>query len=115
MQPHFDTERIMANSALLISAGNETTTSAVSSTLYLLLANPSAILLASEEVRGAFKEIPDITIASVETLIYLRACVTEAMRLHPPFRGPTPRQISEGGAEICGRYVPENSVISICQ
>lgn len=114
MLPHFDINGINKNASIIIAAGIETTNALVSSTLYFLLTNPSTLSLALQEIRSSFHEINHISIEQTEKLVYLKACMTEALRVFPPVTGPLPRQVPIGGAIVCGKYVPENMTVAIC-
>jgi len=107
------TEDIKKNSTMLTLAGSDSTVSVLSAALYFLLTNPDTLLLAQKEVRSHFDEAKDITIDGSEPLVYIQACIAEATRLFPPFWGAAPRKVSEGGAVICGKYVPAKSTVSI--
>lgn len=43
------------------------------------------------------------------------ACLREALRRYPPVAGPLPRVVPKGGANIAGRFVPENTVVAVAQ
>lgn len=101
--------------ALFLIAGTETTTSAMSATLYFLLTHPDKLNSVYDETRNCFTRLEEATIESTENQIYMKACILEAMRLYPPLPGPFPRLVPAGGAMICGNYVPENTVVSILQ
>jgi cytochrome P450 len=97
----------------LILAGTETTATALSGTIYYLLANPRALRRAVHEVREAFQNATDINMESTEALEYLRACINESQRMYPSTPGTFPRRVPPGGATICRRYVPGNTTVGI--
>jgi cytochrome P450 len=113
MLPYLTTEEITKNAIMLTLAGSESTVSVLSSTLYFMLTKPKTFLLAQQEVRNLFHKASDITIEGSEQLVYLQACITEAIRLFPPFWGAAPREVPAGGAVICGKYVPAKSTVSV--
>ena len=66
-----------------------------------------------KEIRGAFQEPGDITVAGVNQCKYLLACIEEALRVYPPSPQPHQRIVPSGGAVIHGEYVPEGVAVSI--
>jgi cytochrome P450 len=38
---------------------------------------------------------------------YLNACINEGLRMYPPVPTGLPRTVPEGGAAICGSWVPQ--------
>lgn len=113
MIPHFNSDEIAKNVILLFLTNNETSSSLLSSRLYFLLSNPSALSTAQREIRSHFSKLNGITIEGTENLIFLKACISESLRLFPPIPGPLPRLVPSNGAMICGQYVPRNTVVSI--
>ncbi|KAE8151246.1 hypothetical protein BDV25DRAFT_97665 [Aspergillus avenaceus] len=61
---------------------------------------------ASNKIRTAFHESPDITIPSVSQLQYLDVCIKETLRLHTPTPGALPRIVTSPGGVIAGSWVP---------
>ena len=49
----------------------------------------------------------------VKHLPYLNACINEALRLHSTSSMGLPRLVPEGGLEVCGRWYPEGTVLSV--
>ena len=45
--------------------------------------------------------------ASINSLVYLRACIDEALRLAPPVASITPRVTLTGGITVDGHHIPE--------
>ena len=99
-------EEIEANMTLLIFAGSETTSSAMSAILTELLRNPAALKKATEEARSAFESEKDITVASTAKLEYLAAVIQEGIRMGPPAAVGLPRVVPKKGAIISNQYVP---------
>jgi cytochrome P450 len=99
-------EEIVMNMGLLIFAGAETTSSALSSIIRQLVRNPEALKKAQVEIRGAFKTESDITVGNVAKLTYLNAVIQEGIRLGPPAAVGIPRVVPKEGASVCGRWVP---------
>lgn len=99
-------EEIEANMTVLIFAGSETTSSALSAILTELLRNPDALKKATEEVRSSFATEGDITVASVAKLEFLNAVIQEGIRMGPPAAVGVPRVVQKEGAMILGQFVP---------
>ncbi|KAK3313180.1 cytochrome P450 [Apodospora peruviana] len=106
-------DKLQANSAILIIGGSETTATLLSGVTFLLLTNPDALAKLKSEIRSSFKSQHEIDFASVSALPYLLACLDEALRMYPPVPSGLPRVVPQGGASICGNFVPENTVVSI--
>jgi len=106
-------DELVMNASVLIVAGSETTATLLSGVTYLLLANPKKLSRLTKEVRNAFENEADITMAKVSQLSYLLACLEEAMRLYPPVPVGLPRIVPKGGRSISGYYVPEDVRVTI--
>ncbi|GME23362.1 putative cytochrome p450 monooxygenase protein [Neofusicoccum parvum] len=106
-------EKLQANAGALIIAGSETTATLLSGVTYLLLKNPAALEKLTEEVRSTFKSEDEISINSVGHLKYMLACLDEALRMYPPTPSGLPRVVPQGGVNIVGNFVPENTVVAI--
>lgn len=96
---------IMANAAILIGAGSETTATALSGFHFYLGNNPTAYERLTKEIRGAFEEESEITMNSTGRLEYLVATIEEVLRVYPPAAETPPRM--SPGANIEGKWVPK--------
>lgn len=101
-------EEMEANMTVLIFAGSETTSSAMSAILTELLRTPEALMKSTEEVRSSFESVEDITVASTTKLKleYLTAVIQEGVRMGPPAAIGMPRVVPKGGVTIAGQHVP---------
>lgn len=99
-------QELTANAALLIIAGSETTAVALMAATYYLGRNPGPLKKLCDEVRSSFASEDEIDLVSVGRLNYMLAVLDEAMRLHSPVPGTTPRTINEKGDVIAGHWVP---------
>jgi hypothetical protein len=95
-----------SNGTLFMLAGTETTATELSGLTYMLLKSPEKLARLVKEVRTAFKTTDDMTMVSLLQLHYLQACIEEGLRMYPPVAGGLARVVPEGGAEVCGRWVP---------
>ncbi|KAH7126579.1 benzoate 4-monooxygenase cytochrome-like protein P450 [Dendryphion nanum] len=109
------TSEIEQNMTLLIFAGSETTSTAMSAILNQLVRSPDAMRKATEEVRCTFGSEDDITVASVGKLEYLDAAIQEGIRLGPPASIGIPRVVPKSGEKIAGQWVPGNTLVAINQ
>lgn len=99
-------DEIEANMTVLIFAGSETTSTALSAVMNQLLQSPVALEKARAEVRSAFDNENDISVSSVAHLEYLGAVIKEGIRMGPPAAVGMPRTIPKEGAIIMGQQVP---------
>ncbi|KAK2814459.1 hypothetical protein FQN49_008179, partial [Arthroderma sp. PD_2] len=111
----FTDDELAANATILLLAGSETTATTLTSTTFYLLKNPLVYQRLVQEIRSRFKEEKDIVMSELDSLPYLVAVITEGMRIHPPVPAIMSRVVPEGGRSICGRWMPENTVVSISQ
>ncbi|KAF4778885.1 cytochrome P450 ClCP1 [Colletotrichum scovillei] len=108
-------ETLAANSNTLIIGGSETTATLLAGVTYYLLMNRDCLAKLSDEVRSSFKTEEEIDLVSVNKLTYMLACLDEALRVYPPVSMGLPRVTPKGGATICGKFVPENTIVAIHQ
>lgn len=110
----FSTAELWGESNLLIIAGSDTTSTALTATFFYLLHNPRTLAKLTEEVRNAFTDAEDIRMGpTLSSLPYLRACLDEGMRMSPPVPGILPREVLAGGMEIDGLPVPAGTVVGV--
>ncbi|KAI0887592.1 cytochrome P450 [Annulohypoxylon maeteangense] len=110
-----DDDRLAVNANVVIIAGSETTATLLSGAVYLLTTNRDKLDKLVQEVRSSFKSDEEITLLSVNNLSYMLACLNEAFRMYPPVAADLPRTVPKGGATIGGKYVAENTVVSVWQ
>jgi cytochrome P450 len=97
--------KMHSNASNFMIAGTETTATLLSGFTYLLLSNPDKLKKVVTEVRALPKE--DLSLEVLPRLQYLNACFQEALRCYPPVPIGLPREVPQGGATICGEWVPE--------
>ncbi|PVI03002.1 isotrichodermin C-15 hydroxylase [Periconia macrospinosa] len=106
-------DQLAANAFILVLAGSETTATALSGATYLLLTNPDVLDRLKQEVRGAFSNVEEINISSVNRLSYMLAVQNEALRMYPPVTSNLVRVVPPGGANIAGRFVAGGSYVEV--
>ncbi|KAF7789587.1 hypothetical protein EIP86_000533 [Pleurotus ostreatoroseus] len=99
---------------LAIIAGSDTAATALTHIWYFLLRNPNCLFQLRKEIDETFPVGHETFDFSKQAdLPYLNACINEAMRLYPPVLSGLQRCVEAGGHIICGRYVPENTKVSV--
>ena len=91
-------------SSLLFLAGSETTTTALSGIIWLLLTTPEAYERFTEELRSLADE--ELTPRTLASLTYLNCTIQEGLRLHSPGALTVKRMVPVGGTTIDGHFVP---------
>lgn len=111
----FQPLELIGEALLLVVAGSDTSSTAMAATFFYLLRNPRIFEKLKKEVREAFDDVEDITYSGtkLKDLVYLKACIEEAMRLSPPVPTLLDRKVLPGGAEIDGTFVPEGISVGV--
>ena len=104
---------IVLNMALFISAGSDTTATALTGWTYLVCTHPGVYKRLVDEIRGAFTVDEDIKWEKVKNLRYLEATINEALRLFPPSPASQQRIVPPHGATIDGYYVPAGKTVAV--
>lgn len=103
----FTVPELWGESNLLIIAGSDTTSTALSSAFFYLVHNPEKLKIATDEVRRIFSDVEEIVKSpKLNELTYIRAVLDEGMRLSPPVGGILPREVLKGGITIDGEKIP---------
>ena len=97
----FNMAEILSESNVLLSAGGDTTSLAISALLFYLSRSPASYIKLTQEIRTAFRSFADIRHGPLlSSLQYLRACIDEAMRMSPAIGSVLWREAQDGGARI---------------
>jgi cytochrome P450 len=115
MKEPMELDELVGNAQIIITAGSETTSSLLASTLFLLGKHPEIKARLTKEVRSSFKDEKDITLLSVSHLTYMLAVLNESMRRFPPVAIGFPRVVPKGGHDIAGHFIPENTTVGVWQ
>ncbi|KAI8934053.1 hypothetical protein NX059_008819 [Plenodomus lindquistii] len=103
----FTMDELWGESNLLIIAGSDTTSTAMSGTFFYLAHSATALQKVTKEIRETFADVEEIvTGPKLSGCTFLRACIDETMRMTPPVAGALPRQVLQGGLEIDGHHIP---------
>ena len=97
---------MLNNAAVMVVGGSETSASALCGATFLLCKS-GKLQKAVDEVRSTFKKSEDINLISASHLTYLTAVINETLRMYPSVPGQPPRVIPTGGANVCGKFLPE--------
>ena len=79
-----DDAAVAGNVSTMLLAGEETTSSALTWLIWLLVQHPAALARAREEVLRHAPDAAAMTPEQADALDYVEACALEAMRLKPP-------------------------------
>ncbi len=108
----FSTQELWGESNLLIIAGSDTTSTALAASFFYLVHDTSVLEKLQQEIRNTFEDVEEIVSGKkLNSCVYLRAVIDEAMRLNPPVGGLLPREVLPGGIEIDGMHFPEGTVV----
>lgn len=106
-EPGYSDLDIVLNSPLLVTAGSETTATALSALFFHLglPKNRGVYEALTKEIRAAFNSEEEIDMKSTARLAYLHAAIEEVLRTYPP-AAETPPRISPG-ADLNGEFIPK--------
>lgn len=94
--------------------GSDTTSTALSATLFYLTHNPTTLQTLTTSIRHTFPTLSSIRSGPLLTQsTYLRACLDEALRLSPPVGGLLPREVLPGGLVVDGRRFAAGTVVGV--
>lgn len=93
---------------VLTTVGSETSATTLTGAFNYLVRNPEKLAVAVGEVRDRFQSMHAITLDALKDMPYLNATLHEALRMCPPAPWILPRRVSEGGAKVCGIWLPGN-------
>ncbi|KAF8851249.1 cytochrome P450 [Acephala macrosclerotiorum] len=110
----FTMPELLGESNLMIIAGSDTTSTTLSSSFFYLAYNPQALQKMTDEILSTFSDVEDIRHGpTLNSCVYLRAVVDEAMRISPPVGGMVPRRVLPGGLDVDGFHIPEGIDVGI--
>ena len=109
-------EQLESETLTQITAGSDSTASALRMTLYYITTNPSVQERLLAEANKAIAEgritRPVIKDAEARRLPYLQACIKEGLRMYPPVTGLLCKEVPKGGVHIDGKFAPGGTWIA---
>ncbi|KAL4886060.1 cytochrome P450 [Aspergillus karnatakaensis] len=102
---------LRANTFSFITAGSESTASALTAITHYLAVFPQWQEKVYAEIVGALERDPRADTVVVGKLKYTQAFITECLRIHPPIPSPLIRE-AQVDAVVCGQVVPRETFIS---
>ncbi|KAK4186767.1 cytochrome P450 [Podospora australis] len=96
----------------VVIAGTDTTSTALGSANYHLMANPQVMETLRTEIRSRFEHYEDITPETTSNLPYLNAVLSEALRIFAPVSWPPSRIVPPGGDTVDGYHLPAGTWVS---
>lgn len=106
-------QEIHVNAFSLSIAGSESTATALSGIMFLILSHSPVYTQLVSEIRSVHDSENDVTLASTHGLTYMEAVINEALRIYPPVAITLPRIVPHGGAEILGTHVPAGTTVGV--
>jgi len=104
---------VLAECSVMMNAGTDTTTAALTNAIYLLCKHPNILAKLRVELDEAASgyEVPSYD--TVAQLPYLRACVEESLRVKPASSMGLPRVVPEGGRVVAGKFIQGGVTVSV--
>ncbi|KAL6161407.1 hypothetical protein ACJQWK_08592 [Exserohilum turcicum] len=103
------------NLMVVAFAGSETTASALTAIMRMLVQNKGALHRLTSEIRETFQNESDMTIATTGNLPYLNAVIQEGMRVCPPVVVGVPRVVPASGDMVGNQWVPGGTYVTFNQ
>ncbi|RDW91649.1 cytochrome P450-21 [Coleophoma crateriformis] len=104
---------VFAECNVMMNAGTDTTTAALTNSIYLIYKHPDVLQKLRKELDGATGEEEVPSYDKLANLPYLRACIEEALRVRPASSMGLPRVVPKGGRWIAGQFIDENVTVSV--
>jgi benzoate 4-monooxygenase len=110
---NLSTGEILAECSVMMNAGTDTTTAALTNTIYLIYKHPEVLAKLRQELDAAAGTSDVPSYDSLASLPYLRACIEESLRVRPASSFGLPRVVPKGGRYIAGQFVAEDVTVSV--
>lgn len=95
--------------------GSDTTATLLCHTVYRLAKHRDALEELLQQIQEVASSPSEINFTSVKRMPYLTAIIEESLRMFPPALNLFPRVVPQGGAQICGHFVPGGSSVCVSQ
>nr|BED42915.1 cytochrome P450 monooxygenase [Trametes versicolor] len=108
-------EELTAEALTQLIAGSDTTSNSSCAITYYLAKHQRVQEKLQQELDEALASEEDevVPFERVKHLPYLEAVVNEALRIHSTAGVGLPRVVPAGGLEVCGKFFPEGTVLSV--
>jgi cytochrome P450 len=104
---------LLLNMTLLVTAGSETISTLLVTFMYNLCVHREIHKRLATMIRTTFADPSDITLQKLEELVYLDACIKEALRIFPPVSSNLPRAVPAKGAQIpSAKRIPPRAMVA---
>ncbi|KAF7924911.1 hypothetical protein EAE99_006388 [Botrytis elliptica] len=105
---------LMSETTLLLGAGSDTANSALTGIFYFLSQHPLIREKLTTIIRSTFPDVESISHGpALNSMVYLRACIDESLRLCPPVPMPLPREVLPGGLQVNGHQFQEGTIVGV--
>lgn len=112
--PAFNEAELASTLGLLVTAGSDTTATALCSAFFHLTRNTYVYEKLAREIRGTFSSVEDIRSGpTLSNCQYLQACCLESMRMAPSGPSEFLREVLPGGHKVDGIWYPANTLIGV--
>ncbi|KAJ5288821.1 hypothetical protein N7478_001851 [Penicillium angulare] len=109
---HFTNKDLWVESMLLMTAGADTTATAMAGTFFFLAHKPKLLARLIREIRTTFADEEHIhTGAQLNSCGFLQACINETLRLAPSVAVTIPRTVLEGGMIVDEEFLPAGTMV----
>ncbi|GLB11901.1 hypothetical protein AtubIFM57258_009175 [Aspergillus tubingensis] len=105
---------LSTETATFIIAGSDTSSTTMAAVCHYVTGSSECHHRVTDEVRSAFASLTDIRLGpTLNSCVFLRACVDEALRLSPPAASALWREVEDGGASIDGHWLPPGCEVGV--
>lgn len=104
---------ILSECSVMMNAGTDTTTAALTNSIYLIYKHPDVLAKLRKELDEATGTAEVPSYEELAKLPYLRACIEEALRVRPASSMGLPRTVPKGGRWIAGKFIDEDVTVSV--
>lgn len=114
-KPGYDLGELWGECELLTIAGSDTTAIVTAAITFYLAKNPRLQEKLAREILSTFKNYDEITAGpKLHSCKYLRALISETLRMTPPVPAELAREVLPGGTSVGGYFFPEDAKVSTC-
>jgi cytochrome P450 len=97
----------------MMNAGTDTTTAAMTNSIYLIYKHPKVLAKLREELDFVTGSVEVPSYEKLAYLPYLHAVIEESLRVRPASSMGLPRVVPKGGRWIAGQFIEENVTVSV--